>query len=69
MTKIAIIDHDTHSLYIEDIPDDILEKYNGSEQAYIDDNYDVENYSWDYIVDALYYNNEGDYEEIKMPTI
>ena len=54
MTRIAIIDHDEHHLFVEDITDEMLEKYNGDEQAYIDDNYDLENYSWDYIVNADY---------------
>ena len=55
MRRIAIIDHDEHVLMVEDIPEDILEKeYGGDEQKYIDDNYDLENYSWDYITDALY---------------
>ena len=46
MTRIAIIDHDEHRLYVEDIPEDILEnQYGGDEQKYIDDNYDIENYS------------------------
>ena len=55
MRRIAIIDHNEHVLMVEDIPEDILEKeYGGDEQRYIDDNYDLENYSWDYITDALY---------------
>lgn len=53
--RIAIIDHDEHALFVEDIDDELLEReYNGSEQAYIDDNYDMENYSWDYIVYSKY---------------
>lgn len=57
MTRIAIIDHAAHELYIEDINDEVLnaEPYNGNEQAYIDDNYTFEEgYSWDYIVGANY---------------
>lgn len=53
--KIAVIDHDSHTLYVEDINDDILQgQYGGEEQLYIDDNYSTENYSWDYIVDTQY---------------
>ena len=34
MTRIAIIDHDEHLLYVEDIPDDILEKkYGGGRRS------------------------------------
>ena len=54
MERIAIIDHDNHTLWIEDISDENLEKYNGSEQDYIDDNYNLVNYDWDYIVDTQY---------------
>ena len=54
--KIAVIDHDNHTLYVEDINDDILQgQYGGEEQLYIDDNYSTENYSWDYIVDTQYF--------------
>lgn len=53
--RIAIIDHNTHTLYVEDIDDEILEgQYGGDEQMYIDDNYSLGEYSWDYIVDAQY---------------
>ena len=32
----------------------LVKLYNGEEQAYIEDNYDLENYSWDFIVEADY---------------
>ena len=56
MRRIAIIDHSAHTLFVEDIDETLLEdRYNGDEQAYIDDNYTFEGeYSWDYIVDAEY---------------
>lgn len=54
MTRLAIIDHNEHILIVEDVTDEMLAKYNGEEQAYIEDNYDLENYSWDYIVEADY---------------
>lgn len=56
MRRIAIIDHSAHTLFVEDIDENVLEdKYNGDEQAYIDDNYTFEGeYSWDYIIDAEY---------------
>jgi hypothetical protein len=56
MRRIAIIDHATHQLYVEDIPETILEEcYDGQEEAYIKDNYTFEgDYSWDWITDAEY---------------
>ena len=59
MRRIAIINHVTHGLYIEDIDEkELEEKYNGDEQAYIDDNYDLEDYSWDWITDIIYFPKE-----------
>lgn len=53
--RIVVIDHESHTLYIEDINDDILQgQYGGDVQLYIDDSYSAENYSWDYIVDTQY---------------
>ena len=71
MTRIAIIDHDEHRLYVEDIPEDILEKqYGGDEQKYIDDNYDMENYSWDYITEGLFLPaDESDFYDIDFNAI
>jgi len=67
--RICIIDHDTHSAYFEDIDVNVLEeKYNGDEQAYIDDNYDLTDYSWDWITDVIYYDEDGDTLEVEMPT-
>lgn len=61
MTRVAIIDHEYHSLYVEDIDEDILNnKYGGSEQDYIEDNYDLGEYSWDYIVDSTYFPKQFD---------
>ena len=55
MRRIAIIDHDDHDLIIEDIDEQELKvKYGGDEQKYIDDNYNIENYSWDWIVSTQY---------------
>lgn len=54
--RIAIIDHKHHTLYIEDINDEILEgQYGGDEQLYIDENYSLDEYSWDYITDTEYF--------------
>lgn len=45
MRRIAILDHDAHKLYIEDINEEVLEiLYEGKEERYIDDNYNLKNY-------------------------
>lgn len=64
--KVAVIDHDSHTLYVEDINDEILQRqYGGDEQLYIGDNYSTENYSWDYIVDVQYFP-EGDKTPVEI---
>ena len=56
MERIVIIDHDEHELYIEDIPDEILDAPEWSgEEDYIKENYDVENFSWDFVVGSYYF--------------
>lgn len=69
--RIAIIDHMQHRLYIEDIEQKILDQcYGGEEEKYIADNYDLVKYSWDYIVDAVYFPlNEKDPIEIEFENI
>ena len=67
MRRIAIIDHNEHDLIIEDINEEVLEKeYGGDEQKYIDDHYDIENYSWYWITDSYYLpdDNYGDLMEV-----
>ena len=55
MRRIAIIDHTNHTLFVEDINEEILEgQYGGDEQMYIDDNYSLKDYSWDWITDVQY---------------
>ena len=50
MERIAILDHDEHKLYVEDIDEDVLNnQYWGEEERYIRDNYDMEHFSWEYI--------------------
>ena len=66
MERIAIIDHDSHRLYVEDIDEEVLnEKYNGEEEAYIKDNYNLENFSWDFITETEYRPND-DYDPISV---
>lgn len=67
MTRLAIIDHGNHTLYVEDVTDEQLEAYGGSEQAYIDDNYSFDgDYSWDNITDALYSNEDVDLMDLDI---
>lgn len=62
MERIVIIDHDEHELFIEDIDEKILqEKYNGEEEDYINDNYDLsEHWSWEYVTRIEYIPIDGD---------
>ena len=71
MRRIAIIDHEYHNLFIEDINEEVLERdYNGDEQAYIDDNYAFDGeYSWDYIVGADYIPEGGEQMEIDFSEV
>lgn len=42
MERIAIIGQDNHTLYVEDISEDIVDSnYNGSFKKYIEDNYNL----------------------------
>ena len=55
MVRLAIIDHETHELFVETVSDEAIEQY-GGEEEYIRDNYTFnDEWSWDYIVDAQYY--------------
>lgn len=68
MKRIAIIEHEHHCLYIEDIDEQVLnEKYHGKEEEYIEDNFDfgTDNYTWDTIVDTEYFPSA--YEEEYPP--
>ena len=67
MRRIAIIDHASHELMIEDINEQELEdQYGGDEQKYIDDNYTFEgDYSWDWITDAQYFP-EGESDPVDV---
>lgn len=58
--RLAILDHETHTLFVEDVSEEALAKYDGDEQAYIEDNYALEDYSWDYIVATVYTAPDGE---------
>lgn len=66
MKRIVIIDHDSHTLYVEDVNEELLaEKYNGEEEDYIKDTYSIsDNFSWDYIISAQYIPNCTKTEEV-----
>lgn len=64
--RICIIDHDSHAVYFEDISEKDLEKYDGSEQAYINDTYSLYNFSWDYIVDCEFFDTEGNPRDVDL---
>ena len=68
MERIAIIDHVTHNLFIEDIDVDVLnEKYGGEEEAYKKDNYTLyEPWSWEYIISMTYIPKGDDSEPIDV---
>lgn len=56
MRRLAIIDNVNHTLYVEDINEEILEgQYGGDEQLYIEDNYSLKEYSWDWITETQYF--------------
>lgn len=58
MVRVAIINHETHQLFIEDISDEMIEQY-GGEEEYIKDMYSFEGeWCWDYITDIEYYCEE-----------
>jgi hypothetical protein len=54
--RIAILDHASHTLFVEDIHSDVLSMvYRGNIEAYIKNNYTFEgDFSWEYITDAQY---------------
>lgn len=67
MERIAIIDHETHKLHIEDVDEEILNgKYGGEEEAYIKDNYTLSgNFSWDFIT-GIEYIPEGSEDPMEL---
>jgi hypothetical protein len=74
MRRLAIIDNMNHTLYVEDINEEILEgQYGGDEQLYIEDNYSLKEYSWDWITETQYFPEfdktpvEINFEEIIEP--
>ena len=68
MERLVIIDHATHTLYVDDVSEETLQQYGGEEEKYIEDNYTFDgDYSWDFITDAEYYPSYFEYpHEIKF---
>lgn len=66
MERIAILDHDEHRLFVEDITDEVLDapEWSGYED-YINANYDMERFSWENIADTLYFP-EGESDPIEI---
>ena len=64
MERIAILDHDRHRLYVEDIPDEIIDapEWDGEEE-YIKGNYAVNNFSWEFITEAVYFPAQAPYDD------
>jgi hypothetical protein len=61
MERLVIIDNAAHEVFIEDVTDEQLEKYNGEEEAYIRDNYTFEGeWTWDYVTDVTYIPADDD---------
>lgn len=60
--RLAIIDHESHTLFVEDIPEEVIDSPEWSgEEDYIKENYafrDDDMYSWDYIIDTEYFPEE-----------
>ena len=67
--RLVIIDHARHTLFVEDVSEELInEKYNGEEEEYIKDNYDLveDEWSWDYVTNAQYINENNDPVEINF---
>ena len=61
MARLVINDHAAHTLFIEDVTDEQLAKYNGEEEAYIKDNYTFEgDWTWEYVTDIEYIPADDD---------
>lgn len=73
MRRIAIINHATQTLFVEDINEEILEgQYNNDIEMYVQDNYyHTDDLSWGQINDAQYITEfekapiEVNFEDIK----
>ena len=67
MERLVIINHSTHNVIFDDVTDEMLEQYNGSEQDYIDANYATGDWdiSWDYVVGVYKVTEDGDFVDLE----
>lgn len=65
MERLVIINHATHNVIFDDVTDEMLEQYNGSEQDYIDANYATDDISWDYVVGVYKVTGNGDFVDLE----
>ena len=65
MERLVIINHSTHNVIFDDVTDEMLEQYNGSEQDYIDANYATDDISWDYVVGVYKATEDGDFVDLE----
>lgn len=65
MERLVIINHATHNVIFDDVTDEMLEQYNGSEQDYIDANYATDDISWDYVVGVYKATEDGDFVDLE----
>lgn len=66
--RLAIIDHELHRLFIEDVDMDVInKKYNGNEEDYITDNYELSRtWSWEWIIVTEFVPIEDDPIEVEF---
>ena len=67
MERLVIINHSTHNVIFDDVTDEMLEQYNGSEQDYIDANYATGDgdMSWDYVGGVYKVTEDGDFVDLE----
>jgi len=65
-TRIAVIDNKNRRLYIEDVPNDILESYEDVGD-YVKDSYYFEGtWSWFFIDDIVYIDSVGNNMDVEL---
>lgn len=65
MVRLAIIDHDEHKLFVEDVDEKILKEY-GSECAYVRDHYTIAGSFSCSIIKEAEYIPEGDPHPVEI---
>lgn len=69
--RIVILDHESHSVFIEDIDMDMIDSlYDGEEERYILSKYKLGEYwTWDYITSIQYIDDKNQPHEIDIDEI